>query len=357
MGKRRTTLKDIADAIGVHTSTVSRALDPKTRHLITANIAERIVGAARERGYRPNAIASSLRTRRSMTVGVVVPDITNAVFPPILRGIEDTLTSRGYIAMIANSDSDPARESTLIDTLRARGVDGLILASAQREDPAISRAVEEGIPIVTVNRKVDDLNVSSVTNDEASGMALAVRHMIELGHRQIAHIAGPRSLSTGLMRHEAFLAALRASGIAPDHELISSSTAFNEGEGERCCRSLLDLNTAPAARPFTAIVCANDRLAIGAIKALRDDGHACPHDVSVSGYNDMDFVDRIDPPLTTVRIQKREAGARAAAILLDRLTDPRHEPEHVILPVGLVVRGSTAPVRRRQVAVRSRHVA
>jgi LacI family transcriptional regulator len=357
MSKRRTTLKDIADAIGVHASTVSRALDPKTRHLITAEIAERIVGAARERGYQPNAIASSLRTRRSMTVGVVVPDIANAVFPPILRGIEDTLTPQGYIAMIANSDSDPKRESMLIDTLRARGVDGLILASAQREDPAISRAVEEGIPVVTVNRQVDDPNVSSVTNDDASGIGLAVRHMIELGHRQIAHIAGSRSLSTGLMRHEAFLAALRSGGIAPDGDLIASSTAFNEGEGERCCRSLLALSAAPGARRFTAIVCANDRLAIGAITALRDHGHACPHDISVSGYNDMDFVDRIDPPLTTVRIQKREAGARAAAILLDRLREPRHEPLHVVLPVELVVRGSTAPARRRHVTMPSRHVA
>jgi LacI family transcriptional regulator len=356
MSKRRTTLKDIADAIGVHTSTVSRALDPKTRHLITATIAERIVAAARERGYRPNAIASSLRTRRSMTVGVVVPDITNAIFPPILRGIEDTLTPQGYIAMIANSDSDPKRESMLIDTLRARGVDGLILASAQREDPAISRAVEEGIPVVTVNRRVDDPNVASVTNDEASGIGLAVRHMIELGHRQIAHIAGPRCLSTGLMRHEAFLAALRTGGIAPERELIASSTAFNESEGERCCRSLLDLCAAAGARRFTAIVCANDRLAIGAVRTLREDGHGCPHDISVSGYNDMDFVDRIDPPLTTVRIQKREAGARAAAILLDRLTDPRQVPEHVVLPVELIVRGSTAP-RRRHVSVQARHVA
>jgi LacI family transcriptional regulator len=356
MSKRRTTLKDIADAIGVHASTVSRALDPKTRHLITAAIAERIVAAARERGYRPNAIASSLRRRRSMTVGVVVPDITNAIFPPILRGIEDTLTPQGYIAMIANSDSDPKRESMLIDTLRARGVDGLILASAQREDPAISRAVEEGIPVVTVNRRVDDPNVSSVTNDEASGIGLAVRHMIELGHRQIAHIAGPRGLSTGLMRHEAFLAALRAGGIAPERELIASSIAFNEREGERCGRSLLELCAAAGARRFTAIVCANDRLAIGAIEILRRDGHACPHDISLSGYNDMDLVDRIDPPLTTVRIHKREAGARAAAILLDRLTDARQEPEHVVLPVELIVRGSTAPPRRH-VPVRARHVA
>jgi len=352
MSKRRTTLKDIAEAIGVHTSTVSRALDPKTRHLITTKIAARIVADARARGYRPNAIASSLRTRRSMTVGVVVPDITNPIFPPILRGIEDTLTPQGYIAMIANSDGDPERESVLIDALRARGVDGLILASARREDPAISRAVEEGIPIVTVNRKVDDPNVSSVTNDEAGGIALAVRHMLELGHRQIAHIAGPQSLSTGLMRHQAFLAALRAGGIEPAPGLVTFSSAYAEDEGERCGRALLR-----AARRFTAIVCANDRLAIGAIKALREDGRACPQDVSVTGYNDMHLVDRIDPPLTTVRIQKREAGARAAAILLDRLAEAQHEAECAVLPVELVVRGSTAPAHRRHMPLPSRRVA
>jgi LacI family transcriptional regulator len=354
MSKRRTTLKDIADTIGVHASTVSRALDPRTRHLITAEIAERIVAAARELGYRPNAIASSLRTRRSMTIGVVVPDMTNPVFPPILRGIEDTLSARGYIAMIANSDSDPERESILLDTFRARGVDGLILASAQREDPAISRAVEEGIPIVTVNRKVEDPNISSVTNDEASGMALAVGHMVGLGHRAIAHIAGPQSLSTGLMRYQAFLAALRAAGIAPERDLMTFAAGFNEAEGERCCRTLLDLG-APRARRFTAIVCANDRLAIGAVKALRERGLACPQDVSVSGYNDMPLVDRIDPPLTTVRIQKREAGARAATLLLERLSDPQHGAAHLVLPVELVVRDSTAAVQRRRVP--SRHVA
>jgi LacI family transcriptional regulator len=352
MSKRRTTLKDIADAMGVHTSTVSRALDPNTRHLINAEIAARIVDAARERSYRPNAIASSLRTRRSMTVGVVVPDITNPVFPPILRGIEDTLTPQGYVAMIANSDGDPERESVLIDALRARGVDGLILASARREDPAISRAVAEGIPIVTVNRKVDDPAVSSVTNDEAGGVALAVRHMLELGHRQIAHIAGPQSLSTGLMRYEAFLAALRANGVAPAPGLIAFGSAYTEGEGERCGRAL-----SGAARPFTAIVCANDRLAIGAVEALREAGMACPRDVAVSGYNDMPFVDRIDPPLTTVRIQKREAGACAAAILVARLRDPKQAAEHVVLPVELVVRGSTAPARRRQMPLKSRRVA
>ena len=167
-----------------------------------------------------------------MTVGVVVPDITNAVFPPILRGIEDTLTPQGYIAMIANSDSDPKRESMLIDTLRARGVDGLILASAQREDPAISRAVEEGIPIVTVNRQGRrSERLVGHQRRRQRHRAGGTPHDRARAIGQIAHIAGPRALSTGLMRHEAFLAALRSGGIAPDGDLIASQHRLQRGRG------------------------------------------------------------------------------------------------------------------------------
>ena len=223
----------------------------------------------------------------------------------------------------------------LIDALRARGVDGLILAARSARIQR-SRARSRKASVVTVNRRVDDPNVSSVTNDEASGIGLAVRHMIELGHRQIAHIAGPRSLSTGLMRHQAFLGGpagwRHRAGLRADREQqrLQRGARANVAAA-RCSNSML-----PAAHRFTAIVCANDRLAIGAIRTLRDDGHACPHDVSVSGYNDMAFVDRIDPPLTTVRIQKREAGARAAAILLRSAAPSRGiEPEHVVLPVEL----------------------
>ncbi|MEO1018768.1 MAG: LacI family DNA-binding transcriptional regulator, partial [Pseudomonadota bacterium] len=338
MLKRRTTLKDVADALEVHSSTVSRALDPRTRHLITSELADRIMRTARELGYQPNAQASSLRTRRSMTVGVVVPDITNVVFPPILRGIEDRLSQSGYITMIVNTDGNPERESTVIDTLRSRGVDGLILASAQREDPAISRAVAEGIPIVTVNRMVNDPNVSSVSNDDSMGITFAIDHMMALGHRRIAHIAGPLALSTGIVRHDAFKR-VKAERYLDDNPLmIAQSRAFTEAEGERCAKVLLERNIA-----FTAIVCANDQLALGTIRALRSAGLSCPDRISVSGYNDMPLVDRLDPPLTTVRIQQRTAGARAAEILLAQMEEEgRARLVHIELPVELVVRGSTA---------------
>lgn len=339
MRRARVRLRDVAEAVGVHSSTVSRALDPKTRHLITPEIVGKVLRTADDLGYRPNSIAYSLRTSRSMTVGVLVPDITNVVFPPILRGIEDALVREGYVAIIVNTDTDPGRESSLIETLRARGVDGFILASAQRQDEAILNAIEDGIPIVTVNRKVDDPAVSSVTNDDEEGIRLAVAHVAGLGHEHVAHIGGPKALSTGLLRYRAFRKALPTHGLAFDKDLVAFSRAFNEEEGERACGRLLD-----GGKAFTALVCANDRLAIGAIERLRAHGLDCPCDVSVTGFNDMALVDRLRPPLTTIRIQHYACGVRAAAILLEQMAAPEGEiaPQHVVMPVELVVRGSTA---------------
>lgn len=339
MQRKRVRLQDIAKAVGVHSSTVSRALDPKTRHLITPKIAGKVIQAANELGYRTNSIAYSLRTSRSMTVGVLVPDITNVVFPPILRGIEDTLLARGYVAVIANTDTLPERESTLIATFRGRGVDGLILASPEREDAAVLQTVAEGVPVVTVNRKLDDPSVSSVINDDEAGIALAVAEVAKLGHREIANIAGPKSLSTGMARFGAFKDALPRHGLVFDESLVVFARSYNEQEGEAACDRLLDGGAC-----FTALVCANDRLAIGAIASLRARGLDCPDQVSVTGFNDMALVDRLQPPLTTVRIQQYETGVEAAKTLLDRMEPGGEgaEPQHKVMPVELIVRGSTA---------------
>jgi LacI family transcriptional regulator len=197
--------------------------------------------------------------------------------------------------------------------------------------------------VVTVNRKVDDPAVSSVTNDEARGVLLAVEHMISLGHRGIAAIAGPRTLSTGAERYTAFLSAIEQAGLDAGPAFIASSTAYNEAEGFRACRELLECD-----RSFTAIVCANDRLAIGAIEAIHAAGLDCPGDISVSGHNDMPFADRISPPLTTISIKKREAGAEAAAVLIYQMGKPpeKRDAVHRVLPVELIVRSSTAPPPR-----------
>lgn len=340
--RQRATLKDVAKAVGVHVSTVSRALDPKTRHLLTEEVVEKVVRAAEALDYRPNSIAYSLRTNRSRTVGVLVPDITNQIFPPIVRGIEDTLAREDNVAIIVNTDSDPAKDASMIRVLRARGVDGLILASAQRHAPEVIAAAREGIPIVTVNRAVDDPAISSIVNDEEHGIRLAVEHVVALGHRRIAHIAGPETISTGRERRDAYFDVARELGLPDWEEMVVYSNGFNEAEGRRCADELFERG-----RPFTAIVCANDRLAIGAIEALEARGLTCPDDISVTGYNDMPFVDRLKPPLTTIHVHTYEAGQAAARIFLDQIAKPLPERKavHEVLPVELIVRGSTGPVK------------
>ena len=337
---KRVTLKDVAEAVGVHVSTVSRALDPKTRHLITPEMAEEILRVADKLDYRQNTAAYTLKTRRTRTIGLIVPDIANPVFPPIIRGAEDRLGQSGYVAILANTDGNRKREASITETMRARGIDGLLLASVEREDDAISRLAAEGLPVVTVNRRVDDPAVSSVVHDEEDGMRRILTHLVALGHRHVANIAGPQSLSTGSSRYRAFELHRAALGLDLDEGLVAFARAFNDAEGERCAEEIL-----ARGKPFTALVCSNDRLAIGAISALRRRSLACPEDISVTGYNDMPLVDRLFPPLTTIRVQQYDAGFAAADILLEMIETPAEArvPRHVVLPVDLVIRGSTAP--------------
>lgn len=336
---RRATLKDVAQAVGVHVSTVSRALNPETRHLITPQIVDRIAEASRQLGYHPNTAAYSLRTNRTRTVGVVVPDITNSIFPPIIRGVEDALTPRGYATLVVNTDGQPEREAAILDTLFARGVDGLVVASVEREDGAIRTLAARGTAIVTVNRRTDDPSIASIINDETEGVRHMLNHLVALGHRNIATIAGNQNLSTGQRRYEAFLRHAVEMGLEVGPSRVGFATTFNEADGERCMEELM-----ARGGDFTAVLCANDRLAIGAIMALRRRGLSCPGDISVTGFNDMAMVDRIDPPLTTVRIQQYRVGYAAAELLLERMGKRADalRPQHIVMPVELVVRGSTA---------------
>ena len=338
MSRKRVTLKDIARVTGVHVSTVSRALDPVERKVITEEVAGRVQAAAQMLGYRPNRLAMSLRTNRTMTVGVMIPDITNVIFPPILRGIESVLEPLGYASIIVNTDSERERESRLVSVLRDRGVDGIIHAAALRSDPSISRAAEEGLPVVTLNRKVEMSNIPYVINDEEAGIRQMLQHLCDLDHRRIAHIAGPQDLSTGLLRLAAFRDAARDLQIDRDEELIVVADRFDEQEGARCVQRLL-----MSGLKFTAILCANDRLALGVIEGLREQGISCPGDVSVTGFNDMPFLDLIRPKLTTVRIQQHGAGSTAAKVLLKLIESDgaADVPLETILPVELVIREST----------------
>src|SRR5579884_4228590 len=189
-GRMSVTIRDVARVAHVHPGT-----------------AERVLQAAATLGYRPNRIARGLKTSRSHTIGVLIPDITNPLFPPILRGIEDRLDEAGYTSLIVNTDNDPERERVYLNAMRGRQVDGFISATARLDRELLAELAAAGTPLVLVNRSLEDESVPAVTVDDRRGIALAVEHVVALGHKRIGHVAGPQNLSTGHRRSTGFLEA------------------------------------------------------------------------------------------------------------------------------------------------------
>jgi len=334
------TLRDVAEAAGVHPATASRALNPATRGLVNAETARRVIKVAESLGYRPNPIARGLKTAKSGTVGLVIPDLTNPLFPPIVRGIEEVLEAAGYSGLVVNTDNDPRRERVQVESLRSRQVEGLIVATALLQHPLLEELAREGVQMVMVNRRPEGVDASSITPDDATGIRLAVEHLASLGHRRIAHLAGPATTSTGVARARAFRAAIRDLGLDDSPGLVRVCDFWTEEAGASALRDLLDTDV-----DFTAIVAGNDLIALGCYDVFAERDITCPDAVSVVGFNDMPFLDKMRPPLTTIAIPHHQIGAEAARLLLDAIAEPDRPARSVLLPLSLVVRGSTAPPR------------
>ncbi len=331
------TLKRLAEVTGVHPSTVSRALNEKTRHLVAAEVAERILAAAQTLGYTPNRLAASLRTGRSRLIGVILPDIANPVFSPILGGIAEILAASGYSPVVADAGDDISLQTSFVDNLINHQVDGLILATVTREDGVVGHCLARGVPVVLVNRFEQRGRVSAVVSDDAAGMCLAVDHVVAQGHRVIGHVAGPRHLSTGELRRGGYVAAMARHGLTA-HVQEAERYARDAGIGP----ALHLLESVPG---LTAIIAANDLLALGVYDALHSKGLSCPADISVVGHNDMPLVDLVSPPLTTVRISHRDMGREAARLLLEEIADGADVRRRIVLPPDMIARASTEAPR------------
>jgi LacI family transcriptional regulator len=327
----------VAEAAGVHAATASRALNPETRRLVNVETARRVLRVAESLGFSPNPIARSLKTSKSGTVGLVLPDITNPLFPPIVRGIEDVLSDAGYSALIVNTDNDPERERAQIASLRSRQVEGLIVATARLDHPLLDQLHQQKVNLVLVNRRTATVDVPWITPDDTAGIELAVGHLAGLGHRRVLHLAGPQTTSTGVVRMRAFQNAVRDHGLDDDPALMAACDLWAESEGARVLREVLDAGTT-----FTAVVAGNDLIALGCYDVFAERGITCPDDVSVVGFNDMPLLDKLRPPLTTVGIPHHQVGVEAARMLLESINEPDRPARSVLLPVSLVVRGSTA---------------
>lgn len=334
-----TTIKKIAEELGVHPSTVSRALNPSTRKMIGKDTSERIEQAAKKLGYYPNAAAASLRTGRSKLIGVFLPDISNPVFSPILSGIAEVTSEAGFATIVADVGAETRSQTEMLFELVARRVEGLILATVSRNDKLVQQCLNEGLPVVLVNRAESQMRVSSVTSDDAYGIRLAMEHLSGLGHRRIGHLAGPQHLSTGFLRAKGFREAGEALGIDPHDAPMVECSAYTRQAGAAAMQALLKHTP-----PLTAVVASNDLVALGAYDALREAGIPIPQDMSIVGHNDMPLVDMVHPPLTTIRISHSELGREAARLLMSEINHDGGARRRVVLAPELIVRASTRSV-------------
>lgn len=329
-------IQDVARLAGVSTATVSR-------HLAGERVrsAEAVGDAVRHLDYRPSPTARGLRMGRHMAVGVVVPDIANPFFAAVTRGIENVLTPAGMQVALANSGESVEREAELVVNLQRR-VDGVILAPATETDAVPDYLAAAGTPVVFIDRALRENTTYDVVEvDNTAGAAAAAAHLVELGHRLIGMISGPLSSTPGRERHEGMLARLAELGITMRAEHIVVAD-FKESGGHLAMRRLLEQSEPP-----TAVFVANNLMSIGALKAVRDAGLRLPQDLSVIGFDDLDLGPLLDPPYTVIDRPTSTQGEMAARLMLERLRERERPQQSLVLPVEMIVRGSTASPSRR----------
>ena len=329
------TIRQVAALAGVSTATVSRVLARSGR--VSPDLEERVRSAAQQLNYQPNRAARNLRARQGSTVGVLIPDIQNLFFTAIVRGIDDEVTKFGYTLLLANSDGSAERERVYLDTFRAEGVAGMLAIPSQSDERAFRQFLDTGVPLVILDRTVHLPNVDIVTVTNREGAAHAVRHLVSLGHRRIAMMAGMESHNVGSERRAGFFDGMQAAGIEIDPALVVDG-AFEREAARAGTLALLNL-----ANPPTAIFSANNTMSLGVLQALHERGLRVPEDVSIVGFDDMPWQVAMQPPLTCIAQPTYDIGATAARLLLERIAEPGRPVRRVVLETALVVRGSSGP--------------
>jgi LacI family transcriptional regulator len=329
------TLSDIAKDLNISVVTVSKALRNKGR--ISTHTRNRVLKRAKELDYRPNWVARSLVTRRTYTIGLLLPDFTHPFFADIAKTIAETVRPRGYHVIISYFEEDPVLERSEADSLLARRVDGLILASSQTPErlELFEQLRTRKMPLVLIDRPIEGVRASFVGVDNEAVGRLATTHLIEQGCRRIAHLRGPK-IGLAAKRLNGYLASLKKSKLtAPAGYVVDAG--FQDQTGYRAMQQLLTVRPAP-----DGVFCYNDPVAIGAMKALREAGLRVPEDVAVVGAGNVHYSDALAVPLTTIDQKTCEIGARAAELLLEQIGSKRPvRPETILIVPELVRRKST----------------
>lgn len=327
----RVTIADVAREASVSTMTVSRVINHKGE--ISQVTQERVQHAINKLDYRPNKLARSLTTRRTMTLGLLVPDITNPFFPEIVRGAEDTAEEQGYTLMLCNTGEDQAREAKTLRLLEDKQVDGVVLCSTRLPDDQLLPLIKRYPAAVLVNRSLRLTDFGVVQVDDAYGAMRAVHHLLSAGRRMIACLVGPLSSHSARKRIKGYTLALEATGRVADPALMRSC-APNEQGGYQGTKFLLEDHP-----EIDALVCYNDLMAIGALQVCSELGVHVPDDLSIVGCDDIRLASLVTPTLTSLRVSKYDIGANAVRMLLNKIEGRTIEKEMVLKP-ELIVRAS-----------------
>jgi len=329
------TIQDVAKLAGVAPITVSRVIN--NSGYTSEETRARVEAAIASLGYIPNTLARGLRSKRTQTLALVMTDITNPFFTLIARGVEDRASHSGYTVIFCNTDESEAKEEKYINILLQKQVDGILLVPACSNSASVKFLQSNDIPVVLIDRKIPGTQIDLVRADSEGGAYRLIKHLIELGHKRIVTITGPREVSTSSDRVSGYQRAMHEAGLEDLESVYYGS--FTQASGYELARQALEL----APRP-TAIFGANNFISIGVLKALRDTQLRVPEDVTVVGFDDLPPSMVIEPILTVASQPAYEMGSQAAELLLKRISNelPGSNQE-VILPTEMIVRRSSAP--------------
>ena len=324
-------IKDVAEAAGVSTATVSRVLSDKPH--VRPEIRERVLAVVENLNYRPNRVARSLRVRKSNIIGLIVSDVQNPFFTAVSRAVEDSAYEQGLSVFLCNADDTPKKEKMYLDLMRDENVAGVILSPTRQTVDSFAEVTNLEIPVVVIDRRVRDVEVDNVFIDNVEAAQKIVEHLVADGHQRIGAIFG-NDATTGRERHEGYLRALKEYGVTVLPELVHYVSP-REVDGYERAQALLNLPEPPE-----AIFTGNSLLSAGAFRALRESKLAIPDEIAFAGFDEATWTTLVDPPVTVIEQPIYEIGQTATELLLKRIEEPDRPTREVILKGKLIVRQS-----------------
>lgn len=331
----RVTMSDVAQQAGVSLMTVSRVINHKGD--VNPETRQRVLGIVKELDYRPSAIARSLATQQTRTIGLVIPDVSNPFFADIVRGIEHLAYVQGYHVFLCNTEEDASRELSVIQSLEDKRVDGMILCSSRLDEKTLLELLARLPAAVLINRRLNksyDNIYQSVSQNDELGERMAANHLIHRGHTRIGFLAGPKYAFSGVGRRAGYRAAMESAGlpIVPTWMIHCPPTV--DGGYQASISLLVDHPE------LTALLCYNDLVAVGVLQACTELNRRVPDDLAVIGYDDIPMAKLVSPSLTTCRVKRTELGVKAVEALLDRLKDCPGGCRPIVLTSDLIIRQS-----------------